>query len=84
MYWWFADDTVWDEPFVRIIADGHSFEAECNLYCPFLRIIKVYTAFITNLSAKCILNSVQKTSARQTVYSFCITDVSALRVIYEN
>lgn len=40
VYWWFVDNYNWSEPFARIIADDHSFEAECNLYCPVLRIAK--------------------------------------------
>lgn len=40
LYWWFVDDVNWDEPFAQIIADDHSFEAECSLYCPILRIGK--------------------------------------------
>lgn len=40
IYWWFVDEDSWREPQVHIIADDHSFIANCNLYCPRLEIIK--------------------------------------------
>lgn len=40
IYWWFACEDAWGEPFVRIVADDHSLEGRCNLYCPVLRITK--------------------------------------------
>ncbi|MCI9337005.1 MAG: hypothetical protein HFH93_05600 [Lachnospiraceae bacterium] len=56
VYWWFADDTIWDEPYVRIIADDHSFEAECNLYCPVLRIMKDNSKGRRSISIPCELS----------------------------
>lgn len=39
-YWWFCEEDSWREPLVHVIADDHSFIAECSLYCPVLNIIK--------------------------------------------
>ncbi len=40
VFWWFVEDDSWSEPTAQIIADDHSLIANCNLYCPVLRITK--------------------------------------------
>lgn len=56
VYWWFVDDVNWSEPFARIIADDHSFEAECSLYCPVLRIAKDNDKGRRSISIPCELS----------------------------
>ena len=56
VYWWFVDNYNWSEPFARIIADDHSFEAECNLYCPVLRIAKDSDKGRRSISIPCELS----------------------------
>lgn len=40
VYWWFAEAGAGGEPVVHILADDHSFLADCNMYCSVLRITK--------------------------------------------
>ena len=40
VYWWFAEEGAGGEPVVHILAADHSFLADCNMYCPVLRITK--------------------------------------------
>ena len=40
LYWWFVEDLSHEGPCAHIIADDHSFIANCLLYCPVLRIEK--------------------------------------------
>lgn len=40
VYWWFVKEDNWGEPHAHIIADDHSYIANCNLYCPLMRIVK--------------------------------------------
>ena len=40
VYWWFVKEDSWREPLIYIIADDHSFIANCALYCPVLNITK--------------------------------------------
>lgn len=39
-FWWFVRENAWGEPYACIVADDHSFEGRCNLYCPVLHIAK--------------------------------------------
>lgn len=44
VYWWFVKEDDWQEPYVTILADDHSFHAVCNLYCPGISVLKGNTA----------------------------------------